>query len=64
MGNICHETALRLYEILKGEAPETDPAETVALMENAIQDVMFQAGYCERRCDSKDCEQADGGNGT
>lgn len=57
MGDICGETALRLYEICKREQREDDPEETVRAMALAVHDAMFRAGYCSPRCDSKECRQ-------
>ena len=57
MADICQETALRMYQICKGESREDDPEETVREMALAIHEAMFHAGYCESRCDSKECRQ-------
>lgn len=58
MADICQETALRMYEICKGESREGDPEETVRAMALAVHEAMFRAGYCaSSRCDSKECRQ-------
>ena len=60
MTDICHETALRMYEVVKAEAPECDPDETVQQMAEAVHEAMFRAGYCYPRCDSMACRQRNG----
>lgn len=62
--DICRDTALRLYELCKAEPATADPDETVSQMANAIHDAMFRAAYCEPRCESRECKQGDGGQGT
>jgi hypothetical protein len=57
MADICQETALRMYEICKGESREDDPEETVRTMALAVHEAMFRAGYCGPRCDGKECRQ-------
>lgn len=64
MGNICFETALRLYEICQGETAEADPEETVQEMAAAVHEAMFSAGYCSARCESTECQQGNGGHDT
>lgn len=55
MTDICHETALRMYEVVKGESDEADPEETVQQMAAAVHEAMFRAGYCTPGCDSIAC---------
>ena len=57
MPDICRETALRMYEVVKGEPPEADPGETVQQMAAAVHEAMFRAGFCEPRCESQSCRQ-------
>lgn len=61
---ICRDTALRIYEICKGEPADADPDETASQIESEIRRAMFQAAYCSPRCDSTQCKQSDGGDGT
>ena len=60
MTDICRETALRMYEVVKGEADEADPDETVQQLAAAVHEAMFRAGYCSPRCDSMSCRQRNG----
>ncbi len=61
--DICQETALRLYEMCKGESVDADPDETVARMALTVHEAMFRACYCAPRCESTECKQINGGNG-
>lgn len=63
MGDICGETALRLYEICKRESVEADPEETLRELARAVHEGMFRAGYCSARCESTVCRQTNGGDG-
>jgi hypothetical protein len=64
MADICWDTARRIYQFCKAEKPEDDPEETVTRIKDEVHTAMFQAGYCRPRCESKDCEQVDGGHAT
>jgi hypothetical protein len=62
--NICQQTAEQVYAMCKEGRPEDDPEETVLRIRDAVRSAMFRAGYCQPRCDTKDCEQVDGGHAT